>query len=325
MFSFRTYARSALLLYAHDMFNNFVQIHTENGTNVVFTFNWLRRIVRRDITLGSPLVSGQIVQVKIDRSYKNSTLFIVNQKSVFIPFPVAFMKESSPDREWRAGLEFELVKRHSNWSHNELFIGGIHSEEATTSLLNFVGCFQGLKVGGVLIDLPFIVNQTNDTVLNSHVSPGCKMLCDKMPCKNGGTCTEDWEHESTKCDCDSTSYRGDLCDLDIGAYFQKNSSVLYFLENNVILDFTNVDISFAFSSEQFENSTLFLLRYANSTRYLHIALLDDGRLMIEEDNGHDICMYNNVHNNKQQKKKTKANKIAHLLYLSFVRFVDHRE
>ena len=218
---------------------------------------------------------------------------MVNQKSVFIPYPASFLRESL-DNSWLQGQEFELIKLNksvtSTWTQNEFIVGGVHSEEALSTIPSFVGCIQGLMIGGKLIDLQLMANQLNGTDMSDRVKAGCKMLCDQMPCKNGGICTEDWEHESTKCDCESTSYRGDLCDIDIGAYFQKNSSVLYYLEN-VVLDFSSIDVSFAFSSANFENCTLFLLRYANSTRYLHIALLADGRLMVEEDNGHDICMF----------------------------------
>src|SRR5690349_9093563 len=98
--SFRTHAKFALLLYAHDTVNNFVQLHIENGTNVVFTFNYIRRIVRREIFLGTPLASGQTVQVKVDHS-KNSTLFIVNQKTVYIPFPRDLIKETAISKPWR--------------------------------------------------------------------------------------------------------------------------------------------------------------------------------------------------------------------------------
>lgn len=311
-----------------------MQVHIEDA-NVIFTYNWLRKIVRREIAVGNLLKSGQEVQVKVDRSYRNSSLLMVNSKSVFIPYPTAVLRNVMEDEEinsvehhssesqWLKGHEFELVKRVSGaWSstsagaRGELMVGGLAPDSATTTLPAFVGCIQGLVAGGHLIDLHSMASDqvqrsrlqgmaTNDTASNnsssSNVAAGCTMLCDLMPCKNGGTCTEDWATESTKCDCESTSYRGDLCDLDIGALFSsKNASVLYHLEEagdigdiggggGQVFDFSYVNISFAFSTANYENSTLLLLRYANSSRYLHLALLADGRLLVEEDNGHQIC------------------------------------
>ena len=353
IFSFRTHEKSALLLYAHDRVGNFLQVHIEDA-NVIFTYNWLRKIVRREIAVGNLLKSGQEVQVKVDRSYRNSSLLMVNSKSVFIPYPTAVLKAEdvmvamesvlsgggdpgdqeepppppTPQQQirWLKGQEFELVKRVNEfWTATpqggELLIGGLAPDSATTTLPAFVGCIQGLVVGGKLIDLQSMAkaevariaeinkllstnnnstnnnnstDNSNSTVISSNVAAGCTMLCDLMPCKNGGTCTEDWATESTKCDCESTSYRGDLCDLDIGALFSsKDASVLYHLEggSGLVFDFDYVNISFAFSTASYENSTLLLLRYANSSRYLHLALLDDGRLLIEEDNGHQICEF----------------------------------
>lgn len=332
IFSFRTHEKSALLLYAHDRRGNFMQVHIEDA-NVIFTYNWLRKIVRREIAVGNLLKSGQEVQVKVDRSYRNSSLLMVNSKSVFIPYPTAVLRNVMEDAEintvehensesqWLKGHEFELVKRvNGAWSstsagaRGELMIGGLAPDSATTTLPAFVGCIQGLVAGGHLIDLHSMANDqvqrsrlesiANDNTtsnVTSNVAAGCTMLCDLMPCKNGGTCTEDWATDSTKCDCESTSYRGDLCDLDIGALFSsKNASVLYHLEDSgdisagggsQVFDFSYVNISFAFSTANYENSTLLLLRYANSSRYLHLALLADGRLLVEEDNGHQICEF----------------------------------
>lgn len=295
IFSFRTHSKWALLLYAHDLEGNFVHVHLEGGSRVIFTFSWLKRTVRCAIQVGSILVSGQTVQVKIDRSNnKNNTFLgflIVNQRSVPISYPELFSKESTCSM----GNEFQLIKQlespsSSGTPSSEVFVGGVPPGKFNSSLAGFVGCFQGLVMADKLVDLHRWVAQLNGTVPDRHVKVGCRMLCDQMPCKNNGICTEDWENESTNCDCESTSYRGEFCDIDIGAYFQKNSSVLYYLEDT-LLDFSLLDISFAFSSGAFENCTLLLLRYANSTRYLHIALLDDGRLIVEEDNGHDMCTF----------------------------------
>lgn len=253
------------------------------------TYNSYRRIVRREISIGSLLTSGHTNQVKIDRRYQNHTVFTVNKNQISIPYPVRFLRPT--ESFWTSEDSTVLALLHpshsSEFDQNELFVGGVDKESVTSIIPPFVGCIQGVVVGGKLLNVKEMAASLN-AVNMASVKPGCKMLCDQIPCKNGGICTEDWKNESIKCDCDSTSYRGKLCDIDIGVYFEKNSSVVYYLDD-VIMDFDHIDITFAFSTVHMTNSSLFLLLYANSTRYLHIALLDDGRIMVEEDNGHDIC------------------------------------
>lgn len=270
--SFRTHEHSALLLYAHDIYNNFIRIYIVNGSSVVFSFNYYSKIVVQPITIGKLLQSGYPVQLKISRLHYNSTVFTVNKNSVVIPFSVKSTKDT---------LSFS-----DQVNNNELFIGGLDSNDSNSG---FVGCIQGLMIGYQLIDLETMAKEIqakNDSRKNM-IKAGCKMLCDDLPCNNGGICTENWQNGSTNCDCESTSYRGDTCNIDIGAYFEKDSSVAYLLDDGV-LDFTHIDITFAFSTSFTESSTLLMIRYANSSRFLHIAIIN-GNLFVEEDNGQEIC------------------------------------
>jgi len=41
---------------------------------------------------------------------------------------------------------------------------------------------------------------------------GCKMKCDEQPCKNQGICIEDFQKQEVTCNCEHTSYYGELCD-----------------------------------------------------------------------------------------------------------------
>lgn len=288
--SFRTHQKYSLLLYIHDVNRNFLQLHLENGTSVVMTYNSLRKIVQRHIFIGSVLTSGNTVQVKIDRRYQNHTVFTANKNRVSIPYPVKFLKSHEDFGIDKSMPDLVLLKPTDSeeWQQNEMFVGGVDKDSTISMIPPFVGCIQGLIANGKLVNLQEMASSLNAVNVTS-VKPGCKMLCDEMPCKNGGLCTEDWQNESIKCDCDSTSYRGNLCDVDIGVFFERNSSVEYQLDEGV-LDFENIEITFAFSTNNLANSTLFLLMYANSTRYLHIALLEDGKILVEEDNGHDICI-----------------------------------
>lgn len=41
---------------------------------------------------------------------------------------------------------------------------------------------------------------------------GCKMKCDEQPCKNQGICIEDFQKQEVTCNCEHTSFYGELCD-----------------------------------------------------------------------------------------------------------------
>jgi len=38
------------------------------------------------------------------------------------------------------------------------------------------------------------------------------MKCDEQPCKNQGICIEDFQKQEVTCNCERTSYYGELCD-----------------------------------------------------------------------------------------------------------------
>lgn len=46
----RTYDSKCLILYAHDQFNNFVQLHIKDGNQLVFTYNSFRQLVQGSVT-----------------------------------------------------------------------------------------------------------------------------------------------------------------------------------------------------------------------------------------------------------------------------------
>lgn len=44
----------------------------------------------------------------------------------------------------------------------------------------------------------------------------CNMKCDEEPCKNGGTCIEDFRNQEHACNCEHTSYYGEFCNEEKG-------------------------------------------------------------------------------------------------------------
>jgi len=48
---------------------------------------------------------------------------------------------------------------------------------------------------------------------------GCKMKCDEQPCKNQGICIEDFQKQEVTCNCERTSFYGELCDEGMSCLF----------------------------------------------------------------------------------------------------------
>lgn len=65
-------------------------------------------------------------------------------------------------------------------------------------------------IGKYLVDLPNLASEANHEG-SKGVLPNCQMKCDAMPCKNLGTCTEDFGRQESSCNCELTSYFGEHC------------------------------------------------------------------------------------------------------------------
>jgi len=50
------------------------------------------------------------------------------------------------------------------------------------------------------------------------MTAGCKMKCDEQPCKNQGICIEDFQKQEVTCNCERTSYYGELCDEGLSCH-----------------------------------------------------------------------------------------------------------
>lgn len=46
---------------------------------------------------------------------------------------------------------------------------------------------------------------------SAGIVAGCRMRCDEVPCKNQGICIEDFQKNTSSCDCEFTSYYGEFC------------------------------------------------------------------------------------------------------------------
>jgi hypothetical protein len=59
---------------------------------------------------------------------------------------------------------------------------------------------------------------------------GCAGKCGKNPCKNGGVCTEGYDHFT--CDCRWTPFKGPICADEIGVNMRTNYMIKYDFKGN---------------------------------------------------------------------------------------------
>lgn len=290
LLNIRTYQETALILYASDHLNNFIQLH-KNGSSLALTFNTNSTIITAQVPIedeATPRVnmaslatnplsqtldtninpilpplssnstsaagtnssqpisrvnstsnrsiqyfmehsirssntsgSGQPIQIKIER-HRLRTTFFVNNNFMVIEKPIVFLANYTQN-PW-LNPEMELVRpprpKIGSKTYSQIFLANI-DEYFTTRLPGFAGCIQGLSIDGQLFDF----NRAHLTgEIKGEYRIGCKMHCDSVPCKNQGTCVENWKEDRIECKCDLTSYVGRLCDEDIAAIFDGQSS-----------------------------------------------------------------------------------------------------
>lgn len=97
LINLRTYDTIALVLYANDHLNNFVHLYIDNGTQIVYLFNYGNEI--QNITVDyAELNTSKSIQIAIERNMDNTTLH-VNDKNNTIQFGVLLLEEYS-NKPW---------------------------------------------------------------------------------------------------------------------------------------------------------------------------------------------------------------------------------
>ncbi|XP_069674286.1 axotactin isoform X2 [Periplaneta americana] len=283
LLNLRTYDHNSLILYANDHLNNFVQLHIQDGNHVVFTFNVGNEI--HNITVEYPGVNtGESVQVAVIRN-ENETVLHINDRNNSIPTSIRLLTDYS-NKPWINPEKEVLAPQRPPAPPTEYFqlnLGGYDPDNLigggnSSPLQGYVGCMRGLKVGELLLNL------------SSHVvadTPGiiedCKMKCDEQPCKNQGRCIEDFQKQEVSCDCERTSFYGELCDEEKGADFGGDTMLQrkYILNGSV----NQIKVHLAFSSSEKQRNTVLLLLQTENKQsyYLLVALTSEGELIFEED------------------------------------------
>ncbi|CAH1099851.1 unnamed protein product [Psylliodes chrysocephalus] len=110
------------------------------------------------------------------------------------------------------------------------------------------------------------------------------MKCDEVPCKHGGICIEDFENQKHTCDCEHTSYYGELCSEEIGAEFNGESILWRQYILNGTVDYVKFQLAFSSVDISQKNTVLLLLQTENGrSYYLVVGLSTEGHLTVQED------------------------------------------
>lgn len=285
LLNLRTYDDNSLLLYANDHLNNFVQLHIQDGKYIVFLFNSDNKI--HNITVEYPGVNdGQSVQVAVIRNHKETVLH-VNNRNGSVPETVHLLSSYS-NKPWINANKEVLAPQRPPAPPTEYFqfnLGGydpdnLISGQSSPHLQGYVGCMRGLKIGDHLFDLSLQVANSSER----DMIAGCKMKCDEQPCKNQGICIEDFQKQEVTCNCERTSFYGELCDEEKGADFSGDTMLRRKFILNGSVDQIKVHLAFSSTDTRQRNTVLLLLQTENKqSYYLLVALTSEGELIFEED------------------------------------------
>ncbi|KAK9892824.1 hypothetical protein WA026_022286 [Henosepilachna vigintioctopunctata] len=285
LLNLRTYDNTALILYANDHLNNFIHLYIENGTQVVYLFNYNNTI--HNVTVNySELNTSRSVQIAVERE-ENQTTVHVNDKNNSIPVGILLLKQYS-NKPWRNPDKEVLAPQRPIAPPTEYFqlnLGGFDPETLLKvsnnplKLPGYVGCMRGLQIGDNLIDLVSKID-----VNESGVITNCTMKCDSIPCQNGGICIEDFRNQEHTCECEHTSYYGEYCSDEKGADFSGDSILWREYVLNGSVDHVKVQLAFSSMDNNRKYAALLLLQTENNrSYYLLVALSPEGYLIFQED------------------------------------------
>ncbi|VDO83508.1 unnamed protein product [Soboliphyme baturini] len=224
VFSFKTDQASALLLYAHDQFYNFIQVHLLNGNKLVLTLNSGTDIKQCTIVgRRSGFNNMHWVQVLIEQNSDSTVLkaedllcYIVGARTLVADYVNIF---NDPDNLQSVFPPRLPVKPTDIKSYRILYVGGLPTAKTSsqnvrkkrqslynTVLPDFAGCLRGLAINHRRILLEANGEQ------NGYVSEGCDFGGEELSCLNGGYQTVNWQRKMLlQCECKHTSFTGVNC------------------------------------------------------------------------------------------------------------------
>ncbi|XP_063593453.1 axotactin-like isoform X3 [Penaeus indicus] len=295
LLNFRTHDTSALILFAHDSLHNFVQLVLDAPDKLVFLFNSEKDItqVQVEATDGVVFNKGQSVEVLVKRTKTCTTLEVFTLGQTFSKMEHKGLRLLQPDEyeQFPFGTSRPLPGMvyypHSLTRPNpyfEAYLGSANdmSRDVKCITKGMIGCLRGLRIGDQDVSLPRLSAETGNK--DDNVKPDCKLACDATPCKNGGSCTEDFKNVNNfHCDCSGTSYAGPSCSAESAFTFRGDQWMSKASNSSVIADFI---LEFAFSASEVvsEPQLILLLRSTDPSTahdYLLVGVESDGSLLIE--------------------------------------------
>ncbi|CDW59534.1 axotactin isoform d, partial [Trichuris trichiura] len=168
VFSFRTDQAEGLLLYAHDQFYNFIQVHLLEESKVVLTLNDLLRVKQCTVTVAAPRFNNlQWNQVAViygtDETrlcLESSCCSIEGQRNLQPAYAFRF---NDPESLLTVIPPRAPVVSDTVFKYTLLYIGGLPSMSSRTrtkrqavyltGIKKFVGCMRGLRVGSQTVKL----------------------------------------------------------------------------------------------------------------------------------------------------------------------------
>lgn len=309
-FSFRTDRTDAMLFFAHDQNNNFLQVHLSEEVNVTLTLNNLDIVSQCTVRAqpGTEFGDMRWIQVAINHDSKSSQLQVddaactIRTSRVLSEFPIQRLFDVHHSVLIRMPVGHAAPVRPDPYTFT--FVGNVDVGSKTNdgSLLlapkyeslipRFYGCLRGLQVDRKPVDMrEKTENQETSEMYDAYgpvqVKIGCDTGCSTISCLNGGHCSVAWTNsdpsaEKTTCDCSRTSYTGATCTLDEGIHLEKNG----FIEFDISKEMTRIFVErssekipqllkFAFSSgviDELEDKSVLASVYFKDKRKLEIEI-----------------------------------------------------
>ncbi|MFH4975624.1 hypothetical protein AB6A40_002333 [Gnathostoma spinigerum] len=325
--SFKTDRSNALLLYVHDQYYNFMQLHLRDNIIIALTMNYNRTVRQCQVitSLRNEYSKMRWIQVIIEQKDTGVELHVDGDtceisghrllsptliEKFDIPPEITDVTEPPVSPLRRSHANADLAIRRGPLSL--FFVGGLPTENYRgtlnpiyrTSLPVLLGCVRGLMIGNEVIDMR---NTAYWPVEKNAVKIGCDTGCEKLEgtCANGGHCSYKWEssndlnEELTTCDCSQTSYSGSKCTEDSAVQFAGKSALLFNSRNvlsKVIYNWKllgDQTIKFAFAvntSSVVQNQHLSIVEFENEKR-IEVNVCKNGSINVGLTNDHVDHVY----------------------------------
>ncbi|CAO4360673.1 unnamed protein product [Caenorhabditis nigoni] len=281
-FSFRTDRTHALLFFAHDQNNNFLQIHLSEEVNVTLTLNNLDIVSQCTVRAQRGTEYGDMrwIQVAVSHDSKSSQLQVedaactIRTSRVLSQFPINRLLDVYNSEIIRMPVGLAAPVNPDPYTFT--FVGNVDVGAKTNDgsfilaptyespIPRFYGCLRGLQVDRKLVDMREKTENLETSEMYEAYGPvqvkvGCDVGCSSISCANGGHCSVAWTNTDpsavkTTCDCSRTSYSGATCSLDEGVHLEKNGFIEFDISKEMMRIFVERNakipqlLKFAFSS-----------------------------------------------------------------------------